>query len=319
MLRLALTLLSPGGARARLSTLIYHRVLPRPDPLFPDLPEAAQFEAQMRWVRDWFNVLPLAEAVDRLHRKTLPERALAITFDDGYADNEELAAPILRRLGLTATFFVATDYVDGGLMWNDRVIEALRACRTDEIDLTSLGLGRLEIQTPVSRRQAIDRVLAQIKHLDYAEREAAVAKIVALAGDPPMPRLMMRPEQVVRLQSSGMTVGAHTMSHPILARLDAKSAWAEIGGSRERLEAMLRERVDLFAYPNGVPGRDYTAEHVEMARRCGFKAAVSTAWGVATRESDPYQLPRFTPWDRSRTRFGARLALNLTRRRHSTA
>lgn len=318
MLRLPLTLLSPAGARARLSTLIYHRVLPRPDPLFPDLPEAAQFEAQMRWVRDWFNVLPLAEAVDRLQRGTLPERALAITFDDGYADNEELAAPILRRLGLAATFFVATGYVDGGLMWNDRVIEALRACRTDEIDLTSLGLGRLEIRTPVLRRQAIDRVLAEIKHLDYAEREAAVATIVAIAGDPPMPRLMMRPEQVVRLQASGMTVGAHTMSHPILARLDAKSARAEIGGSREQLEAMLRGRVDLFAYPNGVPGRDYTAEHVEMARRCGFKAAVSTAWGVARRESDPYQLPRFTPWDRSRTRFGARLALNLTRPHHPT-
>lgn len=319
MLRLPLTLLSPAGARGRLSTLIYHRVLPQPDPLFPDLPDAARFEAQMRWVRDWFNVLPLAQAVDRLQRGTLPERALAITFDDGYADNEELATPILRRLGLTATFFVATGYVGGGLMWNDRVIEALRACRTDDIDLTSLGLGRLQIRTPALRRQAIDRVLAKIKHLDYAEREAAVATIIAIAGDPPMPRLMMRPEQIVRLRTSGMSVGAHTMSHPILARLGAKSAWAEIGGSRERLEAILHERIDLFAYPNGAPGRDYTAEHVQMVRRCGFKAAVSTAWGVARRESDPHQLPRFTPWDRSRTRFGARLALNLTRRHYTTA
>ena len=128
MLRLPLALTSPAGTRGRLSILIFHRVLPRPDPLCPDSPDASQFEAQMRWVRSWFNVLPLRRAVGMLYEGTIPARALAVTFDDGYADNEEIAAPILKRLGLGATFFVSTGFLEGDTMWNDRVIEAVRGC-----------------------------------------------------------------------------------------------------------------------------------------------------------------------------------------------
>src|SRR5688572_14817112 len=108
MWRWPLSIVSPGGVRGRLSILIFHRVLACPDPLFPEVPSAVDFEARMRWVRDWFNVLPLKQAIDRLYDRSIPARALAITFDDGYADNEEVAAPILKRLGLCATFFVAT-------------------------------------------------------------------------------------------------------------------------------------------------------------------------------------------------------------------
>ena len=100
----------------------------------------------MRWIRSWFNVLPLALAVERLRQGDLPARALAITFDDGYADNAEVAAPILERLGLPATFFVTTGFLQGGCMWNDRVIEALRNCAADELDLSELGLGTLDLQ-----------------------------------------------------------------------------------------------------------------------------------------------------------------------------
>ena len=109
MLTLPLSILSPAGARGRLSILIFHRVLPEPDPLAPDEPDVARFEAQMRWVRQWFNVLPFGRAVDMLYEGTIPSRARAITFDDGYADNEALAAPILKRLGLSATFFVSEE------------------------------------------------------------------------------------------------------------------------------------------------------------------------------------------------------------------
>jgi hypothetical protein len=103
--------MSPKGSRGRLSILIFHRVLREPDPLAPDEPDAAAFETRMRWVRDWFNVLPLAHAVDMLYQGALPARALSITFDDGYSDNEELAAPILAGLGMTATFFVSSGYI----------------------------------------------------------------------------------------------------------------------------------------------------------------------------------------------------------------
>lgn len=314
MLRLPLTLLSPRGARGRLSTLIYHRVLAQPDPLFPDLPYAAQFEAQMRWVRGWFNVLPLAQAVDRLAAGALPARALAITFDDGYADNEELAAPILKRLGLSATFFVTSGVLGGGRMWNDTVIAAIRGCAREALDLRALGLGELSLRDDARRRQAIDRLLAAIKRLPYAERRARVDAIADLAGGAVLTTdLMMTPAQVRELSALGMDIGAHTVTHPILSRLDDRAAATEIARSRDELQQITGREVPLFAYPNGVPGVDYDRRHVRMVRDLGFSAAFSTAAGVATAGTDLFQLPRFTPWDRSQLRYGLRLAQNLVR------
>ena len=76
------SLLAPGGPRGRLSILIFHRVLPRPDPLFPDVPDGRRFDEVLSWISDWFHVIPLDDAVVRLRSGTLPSRALAITFDD---------------------------------------------------------------------------------------------------------------------------------------------------------------------------------------------------------------------------------------------
>lgn len=313
MLSLPLSLLSPAGARGRLSVLIFHRVLPEPDPLFPDVPDVTAFETQLRWIARWFQVRPLATAIDELYAGRLPARALAISFDDGYADNEAVAAPLLRRHGMTATFFVSTGFLAGDCMWNDRVIEALRRCEAPEIDLSALGLGRWPLGSAALRRQAVDAVLKGIKHLDPDRRTAAVDRVVDAAGGRPSPSLMMRPDQVRSLRAQGMDVGAHTVNHPILARLSPAAARQEMVDGKAALEQILGEPVDLFAYPNGVPDKDYTAEHAAMARDCGFRAAVSTAWGAASMRSDRYQLPRFTPWDRTPMRYGVRLLANLGR------
>jgi len=106
-------------------------------------------------------------------------------------------------------------------------------------------------------------------------------------------------------------VGAHTVNHPILAQLPDVAARDEITHGRDVLQALLDSRIGLFAYPNGRPGSDYLPAHVDMVRALGFDAAFSTTWGAASARSPAYELPRFTPWDRSRLRFGARLARNL--------
>jgi peptidoglycan/xylan/chitin deacetylase (PgdA/CDA1 family) len=311
MIRLPLSIASPSGRHGRLSILIFHRVLSRADPLFPDLPSAAEFEARMRWVASWCNVLPLQQAVERLFDGSIPARALAITFDDGYADNEQVAAPILRKLGLCATFFISTGFLDGGCMWNDRVIEAVRSCRQDRLDLSQVGLGVYALDSVAARRRCIDDILKRIKHLEQGRRDATAQSIVSAAGGDAAPGLMMTRQQVRSLRGMGMEIGAHTVTHPILARLDPDAALAEIRDGKTVLEQIVGEPVDLFAYPNGVPDRDYSAAHARMVRECGFKVAVSTAVGAASVRSDRYQLPRFTPWDRTRLRFGARLLLNL--------
>jgi peptidoglycan/xylan/chitin deacetylase (PgdA/CDA1 family) len=313
-----LSFFAPGGSKARLSILIFHRVVASPDPLCRDLPDAAEFERCMRWIRDWFNVLPLEEAARRLACASLPPRPLAITFDDGYADNEAIAMPILLRLGLTATIFVCPGFLDGGRMWNDDVIECIRAFEGSELDLTALGLTRLRLGTDEDRERAVDRILTAIKHLPIGERAARVEEILALAGGRRGPELMMTRAQVARLHAAGMTIGGHTVNHPILTSLRTRAAMTEIAEGKEQLEEIVKERISLFAYPNGVPGRDYAAEHVEMVRSCGFECGVSTAWGVATLGVDPLQLPRFTPWDRSKLRFGMHMLRNLARTSFAT-
>lgn len=318
MLRSALALASPAGPRARLSVLIFHRVLDEPDELFPGEVDARRFDRICSWVREWFNVLPLDEAVERLTQGRLPSRAMAITFDDGYEDNHRVALPILQRHGLAATFFISTGFLEGGCMWNDSLIEAVRSARPGELELAPLtggSLGTVAINDTASRRRAIEYILSHAKYLSPDVRRDFCGQVIELTGSTPPKRLMMTPDQVRALRVAGMQVGAHTVSHPILARLDEAEARREILVSKTTLESVLGESVTLFAFPNGRPVDDYTERDVRLARECGFAAAFSTVWGAADGKADPYQLPRFTPWDRTRWRFGARLLGNLIARR----
>ncbi|MCG5516872.1 MULTISPECIES: polysaccharide deacetylase family protein [unclassified Ectothiorhodospira] len=310
-LRGAIGLLGPAGRHSRLSILIYHRVRPEPDPMLPGDPDAATFRWQVQVVSRLFHVLPLAEALKRLQNGTLPPRAACITFDDGYADNHDVALPLLREQGLPATFFVATGFLDGGMMFNDRILEAIRRMPSGEVDLEDMGLGTRRIDGLDERKALIKEVIQSVKYLERGEREDKVAGLAAQCPQALPDDLMMTTAQLKALDAAGMEIGGHTHSHPILARLTDDQARAEILQGKETLESILGHPVRLFAYPNGKPGSDYLPQHAAMVRECGFEAAVSTTWGVSTRETDPYQLARFTPWDASPGRFGLRLVRNL--------
>jgi peptidoglycan/xylan/chitin deacetylase (PgdA/CDA1 family) len=307
-------LLSMPG-RARLSVLIYHRVLPEPDPLRRGEVDTVTFEHHMAIVKQHFSVLPLTEAVQRLHQGDLPRRALCVTFDDGYQDNITCALPVLRHHGLCASFFIASGYLDGGRMWNDTVIDAVGHAPGAVLDLSEQGLGCYDLTTLELRRQAAIALIAQLKYSNESMRQEAAAYVLEMAGNPPLSSLMMNRTDVVTLRQAGMEIGGHTRSHPILARLPLERAHEEITSNKEALEGILGEHIHLFAYPNGKPGTDFGREHVEMVRAAGYRAAVTTARGVAQRGTDPYQIPRFTPWDRTSLRFIARLAENALRYR----
>ncbi len=295
----------------RLSTLMFHRVHAVRDELFPQELDAARFERLVRFVAKSFQVMTLGDAVYKLTINALPTRSLVITFDDGYCDNAEIALPILKRYGLTATFFVSTGFLDGGRMWNDSVIECIRACPLREIDLDSFGLGRCSIDGDEARREVIEKLLPIIKYLDLTGRDIAIARLQNCSGVTRLPDdLMMSTDQVRLLHDSGMEIGAHTVHHPILASLSEHDAENEIASGKNRLQEIIGAPVDVFAYPNGRPNRDYNAAHVEMLKRLGFKAAVSTAHGVARAGDDLFQLPRFTPWDTSMLKWTARLLMN---------
>ncbi len=309
------TLVSP-----RLSILIFHRVHARADGIFPHEPDATRFDRLMHFVARSFVVMTLGEALTYLTQGNLPPRSMVITFDDGYADNAEIALPILQRHGLTASFFVSTGFLDGGRMWNDSVIECLRSCHHKEIDLEMFGLGICSLAGAAERRRVIEALLPRIKYLSLAEREVAIRRLQKMCGVTELPtNLMMRSEQVRELHRNGMEIGAHTINHPILTTLTPSEAEYEISEGRNKLQSIIDAPVDIFAYPNGKPGRDYDHTHASLVKTLGFRGAVTTAPGVGRSGDDLFQLPRFTPWDDSLTSWATRLLLNQRITRFETA
>jgi peptidoglycan/xylan/chitin deacetylase (PgdA/CDA1 family) len=318
LLRGAGSFVAAGGPHASLLVLIYHRVLATPDPLLPTEPSAAEFAAQMDLVKSLCHVLPLGEAIERLLSGTLPPRALCVTFDDGYANNRSVAAPILAQRRLPATVFVATGFIGRGRMWNDTVIESVRRAGA-ELDLARLGLGCYRLSDDVSKRRAIDEILGALRYKEFETRRAAVATIAECVGHALPNDLMMTEQHIKELPSFGIEVGAHTIEHPILAQIDGERAWQEVAGSKAVLEEITGRQVSMFAYPNGRPRRDYDRSHVEMVRKAGFEAAVSTAWGAAGPRADRHQIPRSRPWEKSPLRFAARLLATYRQQQVATA
>jgi peptidoglycan/xylan/chitin deacetylase (PgdA/CDA1 family) len=294
------------GKRKKLFILIYHRVYSEPDFMNPNEVDKTAFSWQMALLSKYFQVLPLYDAIQKLKSDTLPPRAVCITFDDGYADNYTNALPILQRFNLPAIFFIANGYLDGGRMWNDTIIEAVRNYKASELDLSDISLGRFDVSTPGAKSAAAGEIIKSIKHLPPEIRQN-LANFIAEQSPKPQHDLMMSSDQLKKLHASGMEIGGHTVSHPILAKLDADSAWLEIYNNKIFLENLLGEPLRLFAYPNGKPGIDYLVEQIPLVSKAGYAAAVSTVWGSCNASSDTWQLPRFTPWDKKPLYFMLRL------------
>lgn len=296
------------GFRDRLVILMYHRVLPSSDPYHPGDVDAGAFNGQLALLKNFFNVLPLAEAAERLAHGALPPRSVCITFDDGYADNVEVALPLLKCHGLSATFFIATGYLDGGRMWNDTVIESIVSAKTESLDLEHLGLGTHLLAGQELRWKAIKDLLGRLKYLDPREREHKCGTIADIVGQKLPDNLMMTTRQLLDLRNAGMDIGAHTMTHPILSRVSDEEAQREIRGSVQKLRELLGREIVSFAYPNGRPGKDYSLRDVEFVKQSGVSVAVSTAWGHADSRMNRFQLARVAPWDKTSLGFGLRVA-----------
>jgi len=294
----------------RLSILIFHRVLESYDFMRPGEITAKEFDEKMQLIARYFTPLSLSEAVEKLKTNMLPQRAICVTFDDGYRDNAEVAFPILKKHNIPATFFVASGFLDGGRMWNDTVIETVRNCQDKELSLIDLGLGTFLTETEQAKEKSAQAIIQQIKHLPQNERDQKVADISSYAKNLPND-LMMDSVQVKNMAEQGVSIGGHTVTHPILATLTAKKAEQEIRQGKKELEEIIQSPITEFAYPNGKQGQDYLPEHVGIIKKLGFKVAVSTEWGVSNSNSDVYQLNRFTPWDKGESKFLARLVNNL--------
>jgi len=194
-------------------------------------------------------------------------------------------------------------------MFNDVVISAFRSAQAERLDLEPLALGRYSLRSAEERRLAADSVIGDLKY--RPDRDARARSVLDLAGVAQPTNLMLTREAVRRLPEKGIDVGAHTVTHPILARTSADDAYREISDGKRELEELIGRPVTLFAYPNGKPGHDYVERDVRLVRDAGFHAAVTTAWGAAGMYTDPFQLPRFTPWVRDPWKFDLLILRNF--------
>lgn len=296
--------------RKRFLILSYHRVLDSQDSLRPQQTFASAFEGQAKVLAKFFNVIDLSDIPAMLESNAVPPRAVAMSFDDGYQDNFRTALPIIQKYKLTASFFIATGYLGGGIMWNDEIIEAIRHCKCSRIDLSEIGLRDFPVVSTSEKRGTIAVLITELKYLPASIRREAVDYIVRKTGAEIPNDLMMTPANVIDMCTEGMNIGAHTVNHPILSNVSQVEARSEIIESKRYLENLLDDSVDAFAYPNGKPKIDYLPEHVEIVRNAGFKMAVSTSHGSNDIDCDRLQMARINVWDTSKSKFLFRMLSN---------
>lgn len=283
---LALTALSNcGGAaaarawhRGRARILAYHGVDPCHDEAlnfdgFQVAPEV--FTRQLRYLARHYRVLGLEDLVARLAGEgELPPNAVAITFDDGYANNARVAAPILKALGLPATFFLTTGFLDGSHRpWWYRLRNALRSSPRRDRDVVKW-----------------ERAL---KGLATADREHRLAELEAHTGASARADAypFMSWEEARTLAAGGFTVAAHTVSHPSLGAETPEVAAREIRESIARVAKETGTRATIFSYPYG-RAQDIGPSAEEAVRTAGCRAAVTTTSHLVSRRPDLLRLPR---------------------------
>lgn len=260
---------------------------------------ARRLERALRYLKRQFDVVALGSLMDALESPIAPlRRKVVLTFDDGWRNNLEVAYPILQRLGLPATFFVCPGLIERGQwLWNHEARQRL-------LRLSSLA----GISADTGGPAEVEPFIEWMKGLDLPSRNIVEERIRAATPDfaPTDGERhefdLARWDELRRLDPRIVTIGSHTLSHPILTNLESQEMEIEVAQSRRMLETRLRRTVDLFAYPNGAQN---AAVH-ECVRR-HYRAAVSVEEGWVGALCDPHLLPRVT---------GSSSALKLARLLH---
>ena len=254
----------------------------------------AAFERHIAYLASSYSVLPLAEAVAALKSgATLPRNAVAITFDDGYADNLG-AARTLAKFGLNATFFITAGCLAGEEpFWPAEIRALVAAVETPELCLTANeSRVQISLRDDSERAAAIRTISKLLKGHTIPVRESLREQLRRAADCVSIPQCMLRWDDLAEMARLGMTIGSHTLTHPNLPNAGERDAWREIRDSKARLERELGEVVTLFSYPNGGAERYMTAEVAGLVRKAGFDAATTSRNAFAGRGSDPYALER---------------------------
>jgi peptidoglycan/xylan/chitin deacetylase (PgdA/CDA1 family) len=279
-----------------LRVLTYHRV---DDPakrpwLDPGLISATpnDFDEQMAYLAAHYQVITVSDllaAVQSQNRKDLPPRTVLVTFDDGYQDFEEQAWPVLKRHKIPATLFVPTAYPDRPqqTFWWDDLYHALQSTTRKDSLHTSIGV--FPLSNDQDRKQAYQRLKNHMKMLKHVEARATVNKLYNEVGVRPAANCIMSWETLRKLNREGLTLGAHTRTHPLMNRISLAQAREEAVGSLQDLRREIGFALPIFAYPSG----EFNNEVVNMLEHEGFALAFTTTRGINDiNHTDPLRIQR---------------------------
>lgn len=234
------------------------------------------FEAHLRTLKGHYQVMALSNIVRAVQSgEPLPDNATAITFDDGYANNAEIAAPLLSKYGLPATFFVTTGFLDRTHSpWWFEIRDA--GCRMRDA-------GYVRWCMDVERR---------LKSLSSIERQQHVVDILSRIPDhesriPPF----MTWDQIRALAAGGHEIGAHTVSHISLGHESAEVVEKEIADSLARIRDEVGMVSPVYSYPYGEDAH-FDTRWKEILRKQGCLGGVTTREGMNLLSSDPFRLKR---------------------------
>ncbi len=296
-----------------LTVLTYHHVEDpaAESPFDPGVADATpeQFRRQMELVARYGTALTIDDVVRIVcHGEAPPPNPVLVTFDDGYRSCLEVATPILRQVGIPATFFIATRYVEERrLFWWERVQVILNRARRQggarQVKLPTSQLA-LDLSRPETAG-AVTRYIKDTRGLDLehflGELDAACATGWTLDEERRLTdQLIMTWDEVRALAAAGMDVESHTRSHRVLQMVPAAQFSDELLGARLDLEKQLARPVRALAYPVGRPITDRPGLH-SAVRDAGYLLGFSNATGTNAllptplrrlRELDPYDLRR---------------------------
>jgi peptidoglycan/xylan/chitin deacetylase (PgdA/CDA1 family) len=271
---------------------------------------ASRFARFMRYLATHYHPVHLGRIVEWLAGgPPPPEKAVAVTFDDGYRNVLTVAGPILSELSIPATLFVVTDFVlEGRMLWPDRLVSAIAISEQPRLIFESAGR-RWDLPLGGDgERIAADRALrAWCKKLPDEERVVAVnAAVEALAVDESQlagvweDHRPLGPGELADLADVGIEVGSHTQSHGIVTRLTPAQAQRELSESRRLIEEATGRPCTAFSYPNGAPG-DFDDRSREAVARAGYRCAVTTVKERVRPGTDAFEVPRYLLADNATT------------------
>lgn len=276
--------------RKGLRILMYHRFSDRAD-----------LEIQCRHIREHYFPVSMTQVDTWLKSgDPLPDNSIAITIDDGYQDFAEVGYPAFSSWGIPVTVYLVADFLDGReWLWVDRVKYAFLHSPLDRVRIDLPGERAFYgiLGAASQRRAAAAQLCEQMKLLRNEVRLAALAALpevlqVAIPAAPPAEFAPLAWEDVRRMAASGVGIGAHTKTHPVLSRISGEGELHdEIGGSKQRIEEALGFPVEHFCYPNG-SDCDITPECVEAVRLARFRTAVTTRSGLNYPAGDRFLLRR---------------------------